>query len=349
MTRWKLVRALFATLIVGWLDNLFANRKSGIKSVSGIEKLNGKLPIAIYVHYSKLNLLSSREVQLLKTLKSSGLKTCLVVNQSSKHPLSVDQIIQFETISDSLFVRSNIGYDLGAYRDTFFYLQDTKILSGRKVFFMNNSVIWFPDKVKKYVLKVRKANSDVIAASISLEHTRHLQTFFFASVSEKGHKEISAWLSTIKNWRFKKTIVRYGELGTSRFFDKGIEVQGLPSPDQIQDLAFINTHAKSIKGNVRNAIANRDLIRKRLLRNREFAFAGVPMNPTHANWLEMIELGFPGIKIDLLKSNPTGVADYEFLISYIRDAGVSIREINGLIYSNTSKSKEYRIRSKFRF
>jgi hypothetical protein len=69
---------------------------------------------------------------------------------------------------------------------------------------------------------------------------------------------------------------------------------------------------------------------KRLLRNRSFLHAGIPQNPSHDYWLEMFESGFPGIKVDLVRNNPSDILDYEILISKLLESGFDYSMITSL-------------------
>jgi hypothetical protein len=88
---------------------------------------------------------------------------------------------------------------------------------------------------------------------------------------------------------------------------------------------------------------------KRLQQNQDFALAGLPVNPSHSFWLEMLESGFPGIKIDLIRKNPSNIPDYLEIIKFLNDSGFSFKETNSLIYSNVNRSIALRVRQMIRW
>ena len=88
---------------------------------------------------------------------------------------------------------------------------------------------------------------------------------------------------------------------------------------------------------------------KRLKRNQRFAFDGIPVNPSHSFWLENLEAGFPGIEVDLIKNNPSGIEDYNILVAKLKELGFGFDEINELIYSNKNRSIAIWIRRKVKW
>ncbi len=334
--------ALFPLSVI---DNLFASKKSQINSVGGLDKIKAQSPILIYVHFSKDNSLTVSEIQILEILNKIGLSVCVVFNEYAKNKSDSPLVAELQESPFTRITRHNIGYDLGAYRDVFNYLDANGFVSGRKIYFMNNSVRWFPKMIEKYFSNIANLESDIFAASISDQYTKHLQTFLFGSISDKGHNGMRVWLNSIKNWKMKKTIVRCGELRTSNLFGHDISVQDFPSRDSLQDLSFekIMSLVDSDQEMERNSTL------KRLIRNRDFALAGLPINPSHSLWAEMLEKGFPGVKLDLIRSNSTDIPDYDVMLATLLELGMKTREINELLHSNKNKSLVFRIRTLIRW
>jgi hypothetical protein len=322
------------------LDNVFASKKSQIIYSERLNNLSRNLPILIYVHYSKTSNVSEREISTLGEIRRLGIQILLVINSD------LPQVPKIEfNFTDALIVRKNHGYDLGAYRDSFFELNKDGKVFEQPIIFMNNSVIWFPEMIGNYLRNMVEQKSDIIGASISYQYVPHLQTFLFTSKSKRGLNEITEWLSSIKNWRLKRTIVRLGELKTQNFFNLKTITTSVPAYSKLIEIGLIKLQSNFLQS---GSYISRD-VSERLTRNRSLLMAGIRLNPSHDYWLELIDEGFPGIKVDLIRSNPSGIADYELIISTLVSNGFDFRDIAELIQSNKPKSAIHRIRAKLRW
>jgi len=340
----KLIKFIFVYPLT-LIDYIFASRKSQVISVSGHQELKDDLPLVIYVHYSSQNIVSEREKLTLLALQRIGFQTCLVINVNKKGPSINYSLENNRQFFDALCLRKNIGYDLGAYRDILVFLKNQKKTQGKRIYFMNNSVIWFPEMIESYFKELQSVEADVVAATISNQYIGHLQTYLFGANTESGLRAIQKWLSSIKNWRLKRTIVARGELSTNSILISNLQVAAHPSASMVQETAL--KKLVSFSNDVKNVTSTATI--KRLQQNQDFAFAGLPVNPSHSFWLEMLENGFPGIKIDLIRKNPLNVQDYVELVKLLNDSGFSLNDTNNLIYSNVSRSITVRIRQMIRW
>jgi hypothetical protein len=323
-----------------FLDHLTAHRKSQITSALCLDSISPDLPILIYVHYSKSCELSNREINTLNNIRKAGFQICVVVNKEKSQLLGKVQSNAANELDYCLkIIRKNIGWDLGAYRDAFYLLKKNNKIQNQPIIFMNNSVIWFPDKIENYFNNLIMEQTDVIAASISNQYRPHIQTFLFGSLNSNGTIQIESWLRSIKNWRLKRTVVSYGELGTNRILKSQIVTQSFPDFRSVQELGIKKLHEDFASDGITPYV-----VIKRLLRNRNFLQAGVPINPSHDYWLELFESGFPGIKVDLVRSNPLAIADYEVAVSKLLESKYDYKMITELLSTNRSASIVYKIR-----
>jgi len=324
-------------------DNLFSHRRSQIVSFTSSTGFTSTKPVLFYIHYSKNDILLDHEIKTIERIRNLGIQICLIVNSNDPKVFLVsEKVSKYLNDVDTLVVRKNVGHDLGAYRDGYKLYEKKKSVAYAGFFFMNNSVIWFPDKISTYFQAILDSKSDIVAGSISSQYHPHLQTFLFGSQTKIGIQNLELWLSRIKNWRFKRTIISFGELKTNIFFHEGITVQSFPSIIQLTSLGLQKIHESSSSTRL-----NRRTI-KRLVRNRKFNMAGLPVNPSHDYWLEMVELGFPGIKFDLVAKNPSDVSDYELIIESLMTHGLTYEEFAGMLLANKPKSLVFRLRNIFK-
>jgi len=328
------------TFPLSLIDNLSATKKSQILKTIDLANISRTLPLLIYVHYSKYSLVSDRELLILRKIREAGFQVVLVINTDNRE----FSVTKFEGI-DSVILRFNSGWDLGAYRDAFFELQSKSLVGAGPIFFMNNSVIWFPEKITNYFHKILPQDFDIISGTISRQYRDHVQTFMLGSLTPNGTRELQNWLSGIKNWRLKRTVVRMGELGTNCFFSSDLKLTSFPSSNEIIECGLAKIHEAAKNGG--DHLLSPTITR--LMKNRSFMMAGLPMNPSHSQWLELFEKGFPGIKVDLIRSNPLNLEDYDLAINILLESGVSYSEIVRLLSSNVSKSPLISLRSKIRW
>ena len=317
------------------LDNLTASRGSKINETVGVENLTASKPILIYLHYSKQGTPTQREIQTLQELRLTGLQVLLVINSDNQNLEMVKN-----DYADALIYRKNIGWDLAGYRDAFLKLKEQKLIRDSPIILMNNSVIWFPEKIREYFLAFLNQKTDIAGASFSHQYRNHIQTFLLGGLTIEGNLEIEKWLAKIKNWSMKRTVVRLGELGTQQILNSQAQCESLPNESSLTESiirkmneAYSNPNSKIDYSTI-----------ARLRRNRTFLFAGVPLNPSHDYWLEMFENGFPGIKFDLIRNNPSQLADYELAISKLLESGFEYKLFSEIFRSNKSRSIVVRIR-----
>jgi hypothetical protein len=342
------VRLITQAFVVGiklpfhFLDHLTAHRKSQVIYFSPLDSISPSQPILIYVHYSKSGVLTEREVDTLRNIRKTGFQICVVVNTEKSHLL--EKIATHKENYNENYteiIRKNVGWDLSAYRDVFFLLKKNGKVKNQPIIFMNNSVIWFPEMAESYFNGLVKQESDLIGASVSNQYRPHIQTFLFGSLNDVGTIEIEKWLKSIRNWRSKRTVVSYGELATIQIIKSSAKFMSFPDQDKIQELGLKKIHEDFESSD----LADPPVVIKRLQRNRAFTHAGIPVNPSHDYWLEMLESGFPGIKVDLVRSNPSQLYDYEIAIKMLLESGFNYQMLNRLLISNKSKSVVFKIRT----
>lgn len=334
---------VFSRLPGVYLDNFISKSFNQIVFTKNLDELSKFQDIVVYLHYSKNNTLTLHEKKMFSSLKKFGFGLCLVLNVDE--PSLIDELRIDEYLEEyvcSIIIRSNIGLDLGAYRDVAILLNKQRNWSQKRLVMMNNSVLWFPNKVAPYLSELIDSKSDIFASSISNQYRKHIQTFLFGFATAAGATQIYEWLANCKNWKLKQSVVSLGELSTNRFFTQRIAVKAHPNFSQMVELLISKLAKITEIGIIQGDSASSN----RLKNNLVFLQAGIPQNNTHAYWLELIELGFPGIKVDLIKNNPSSVPDYFEAIECAIDNGISVNEISALLLLNRTRSRMVRLRSK---
>jgi hypothetical protein len=325
------------------LDNLFSSRRSQIVNFTSSTDFSSTKPTLFYVHYSKNDILLYHEIESIKKIRNLGIQICLIINSDSPKSFLISELFSnYLNVAEICVVRKNIGYDLGAYRDVYKLYKVKNPETSNVSFFMNNSVIWLPGKIQKYFKELLNANCDIVAGSTSNQYLPHIQTFLFGSRSKIGLENLESWLSKIKNWRLKRSIVTFGELKTNSFFHNEIRVQSFPALSQLTSLGLQKIQESGDSSPIDWRTTHR------LSQNRKLNFHGFPVNPSHDYWLEMLEFGFPGIKVDLVARNPSEISDYNLVIEELITNGHTYEEIAGMLLANKPKSLVFRLRNIFK-
>jgi len=170
-------------------------------------------------------------------------------------------------VCDSLIVRENAGFDFASWA---FVLRGNPVLwSASSLFFANDSVYGPFGDFRSTLDLIENSNHHYTALIKSYELQPHFQSFFFA-ITGDGLKnpEVHRFWQDVKILETKREIIAAYELAMlSRFSRAGLQCQPLFDAKRW----------------------------------------GEDFNPTLCRWRELIESGFPFIKIELLRDNPGGV------------------------------------------
>ncbi len=333
---------LFLRMILMNIDNFTAGSKQNIVFSKFWLPISTELPTIIFVLHSNSGLFNSNHLNLLSTLRKSQFQIVTVVNTDEPELFQDQAMLATFSNTNGVLIRKNIGYDLGAYRDAYSYLSKNGYILNQFVL-MNSSLIWDSEVLVESLREMASESNDVICASISNQHSQHIQSFLLGSNTQKGRIAIAGWLLGIKNWKFKPTIIRFGEMSTRKILDN----------DKLNTFA-ISTPAKLIERGIEVVREMADLgIRENrtdrikqvlLLQNH-----GISVNPTHALWHEQLDIGFPGIKLDLIRENRLEIPDYFDLLKYIADNELlESWELAELLVSAKTRSWEISLRHRLK-
>ena len=258
------------------IDDFFSNTVSQVKSVVG--DISNCRNLAIFATYSGRTL-DEFDIQSLLTLRSLGFGICIVVNQDA------DEELDYSMYADIVIMRKNIGLDLAAIRDAL------KLLGKDwdRLILLNDSVVWPKEKFLSLVSKVIYFENDreILVLVDSFQRAHHFQTFFLAA-NQTAMTEVYEIFMGIKNWKYKRSIVTFGEIPLKTEFEfHGIRVRPL-----IRYQALENKFSESRPENIDDFSIARLVDRK------------VPLNPSQHFWRELLESDWGCVKRSLIEQNP---------------------------------------------
>jgi hypothetical protein len=183
------------------LDYFTAGQKNSL-SFTSKNALNPIPKVAIYVSYKSLQG-DKYENVLFEALHRSGFSIIKVINdlESTEVESPPDQIS-----------RKNNGRDLGAIRDIFFYL-DTDVVE--ELFIFNSSLAYLSN-IEKFLQSIRQEKTDQVTVGVqSYQKLMHFQSFFYYA-SGKGIKSLKDLFTVVRDVRYKRSLINFGEILISR-------------------------------------------------------------------------------------------------------------------------------------
>lgn len=285
--RADVARASFAA------DHALARSSSAVLARFGTAPTSDAL---VFVHWSHDGRPLPWETRGLAAARADGLGVCVVLNLDRADG---DLQESWAGCTDLTVERRNRGRDLAAYRDGV-----REILQGGQrgsIVLANDSVLWRDDAHALLAGRARNVGAQVVAATSSREIRPHLQTpwlWFDASIEPATLlRLVSLW----RNVRDRSTVIQYGELPLA----DAARALGLTTGSIFPDDVILGEMRRLVEAG-EDVPARTAARRARVLRSTG---AGVALNPTHHMWRELLELGYPGVKRDLLARNAGVVED----------------------------------------
>ena len=273
------------------VDARTAGVRSAILSATGA--IDPRSPRALlYVHFSRDGSPTAWEAACLTDARASGIGVCVVVNSRRGAVI----VRRWATLADLVIVRANRGRDLAAYRDGIRLLRGSGY--GGPLALANGTVFWRPGAFSELFDAAEALGADVVGATSSAEGEPHLQTFWLRLSPAVSEERLQLLIDGWRDYRTRGAAIRYGELPSTR----RAELLGYSTAAVFPyDSAVAALRGRAADGSTAAKARRRRAIR---LIDR-----GRPLNPTQFMWSELLGLGFPGIKRDLLTMNPLEIED----------------------------------------
>ncbi|MCW3473312.1 rhamnan synthesis F family protein [Rhodovastum sp. RN2-1] len=263
--------------------------------------------VAIFVHFDAQGSVGPHVLHYVRALRDTGLSVVFVTNAGKLRP---DALAALQPLCAGIVVRRNIGYDFGAMREGLECLglprADTEM-----VILANDSIYGPLKPLTEMVQKIDFNVADFWGATESWQTRYHLQSFFLAA----GRQTLTskAWRQfweDVRPVRSKVWVVNQYEVGlTQKMVRAGLRCAPIwPYCDLVKD---VDAYAlmdipKDRPESKEPMITMRGIHAHRI---RHSAATQKPLNPTSDLWRQLLRAGFPFIKRELLRDNPSQVAD----------------------------------------
>ncbi|MDD2794555.1 rhamnan synthesis F family protein [Acidocella sp.] len=279
------------------------------------------LKIAIFMHFDGRGVVRAQLLDYMRELRENGRTVVFVSNAGKLLPASLAALREICAV---VILRRNIGYDFGAWRDAMDYLglprADTE-----EVILANDSVFGPLVPLGDVLRRLNYEKADIWGLTESWQVRYHLQSFFlaFGPAALRAPAWEKFWRS-VRPVPMKSYIVNAYEVGVTQAMVKGgLRCAALWPYEMLIKLVNRGELEKLIVAE-ESELGKADPIqitrKLQVLRIRDGVARRVALNPTSDLWRQLLLSGFPFIKRELLRDNPTKVEDVGDWVEVVRDS-----------------------------
>jgi hypothetical protein len=284
--------------------------------------------VAVFVHFDSRGIVQPYVRHYLRALGDAGCSVVFVTNAGKLRPDSLEAI---KPLCAGILIRRNIGYDFSAMREGLAHFAlprpDTEML-----IIANDSVYGPLGGLDDILARVDFAKADLWGATDSWQGRYHLQSYFLvAGPAAFGHAKWQRFWAQVRPLANKHEIIRRYEIGITQWMLRaGLRcaaiwpyselIRAVDPEEMIGGYGAPSTLAGDPVQKMREAHAMR--LRMAFSRN-------VPLNPTSELWRQLLAAGYPFLKRELLRNNPSrvpGVADWRSAVLSLTDGDVEMIE-----------------------
>lgn len=264
--------------------------------------------VVLFVHFDRNGAVQPYVLQYLHALKDAGLSILFVSNAEELKPTALESI---KPLCAGILLRRNVGYDFGAMREGLEHFglprADTDML-----IIANDSVYGPLVPLDDMLSRIDFSVADLWGTTDSWQQRYHLQSYFLvaspALMRNRAWAEFWRQVRPVANKRW--VIARY-EVGITQWMlraDIGCAAMW-PYSRVVRDESLDTLHIDDGLPNSETADPLVQLRRRHVVHVRKHYGASIALNPTSDLWRQLLRLGFPFVKRELLRDNPSDVAD----------------------------------------
>jgi hypothetical protein len=276
--------------------------------------------IVLFMHFDGAGKIRPQLLDYMREFTANNYQIVFVTNAGKLLPEAAEALRE---ICAGIIIRRNIGYDFGAWRDAVLHLGLPRPET-QEVIFANDSVFGPLAPLGDVLRRINYQKADIWGLTESWQVRYHLQSFFMAF----GHAALHA-PAFAKFWRqvrpvpVKSYVVRTYEIGVTQAMVKGgLRCAAMWPYETLLKGVDTASFEALIEASETNAGKLDPIIRNRKLhavRLRDAIARRVALNPTSDLWRQLLLSGFPFIKRELLRDNPTRVEDVGDWVELVRE------------------------------
>ncbi len=279
--------------------------------------------VVLFMHFDRRGTVRRQLLDYIREFKENGRDVVFVTNAGQLRP---EAMTALQALCAAVLVRRNIGYDFGAWADALIHLGLPRA-GTEEVIMANDSVFGPLLPLDNMLRRLDYARADVWGVTESWQVRYHLQSFFLAfgpkALRAEGFRKFWAGVRPVP---VKSYIVKNYEVGiTQAMVKSGLSCAALWNYEALtamvgrEELGRLLAEEETELGKADPVQAMR---KAQMLRIRDGVAQRVALNPTSDLWRQLLLSGFPFIKRELLRDNPSNVQD-------IGDWAEMVREVLG--------------------
>ena len=276
--------------------------------------------VALFMHFDRYGQVSAPVLNYITGLAANGFCVVFVTNSGR---LTASAQAALQQICAAVYVRRNHGYDFGAWREVIETLR-LPTPETRELIVVNDSMYGPLRNLDDILERLDYGEADIWGLTESWQQRYHLQSYFLAF----GPKALRSpafhefWAS-VKPVPSKVFIVKEYEVGFTRVMMRaGLRCKALWKYEDLVGMVLGQEVLDRLIRAERSRLARLDPIvvtrKLQITRIRDAAAHRVAMNPTADLWRQLLLTGFPFIKRELLRKNPTEVQDVGDWVEVVR-------------------------------
>lgn len=345
---WALLRYLnrFIAWVMMWMAGVlsrFETRDVVISNESGHNAPESMSPrVVVFCHFDRHGQIRHHTRAYIDALRAENFDIVFVSNAGRLEPPDLAWVSERAV---RIVVRRNLGFDFAGWRDAM-AICGLPAPNTRLLLLVNDSVYGPLYPLGSVLDRIDFNEADVWGATDNWQSRYHLQSFFLAfGPKALGHEAFGVFWRSVRNVRSKAWVIRHCEIGLSRsLINAGLRCKAIWSyvdmievlrksvaEQDIRDSTMEGPSAEPMKPERNSRVCFDTSFAEAGRRNAErlvrIAYRRVPLNPTADLWRVLVEQGFPFLKRELLRDNPSRVPDvaaWSGVIDQIKSFNVDI-------------------------
>jgi hypothetical protein len=255
-------------------------------------QINSGSKIAVFVHWSKNDVISNHDQELINSLALEFDQLIVMCNLNKSSSMNKNDDCEFKQ-NIKLVNRRNSGYDFGAYQAGLAMLKPSANLID-EIVLMNNSVYKLHESLTPLIKSVRNSCFDVTSVTNSREKGLHLQSYFLhLKKSVLNQEAFWNWFEELELSDSKFVTIDKLEIPFAQIINSfGLSSGAIWDCDDLFEFYFSSSGSALLlefRSQLSWFVGAKEILRGRML------------NPTHYMWPHLLELGCPFLKKDLFR------------------------------------------------
>lgn len=262
--------------------------------------------VVLFAHFDAAGAFRPHVLRYVTMLGEAGLSVVVVSNAGALLPAAMAAL---QNVCAGVILRRNIGYDFGAWRDALTALglprPDTQ-----SVTLANDSIYGPLAPLQPIIQRLDFTQADVWGLTDSWQVRYHLQSYFLCcGRAVLDSPEWRQFWSDVRPLPSKHSIIRRYEIGLSQALIRaGFRCRAIwPYTDLLARIPMSDAGQSWMQDDGSHHVVR--MKERQLRRVLDAAGNRRPLNPTSDLWRQLAEAKYPFIKRELLRDNPTRVAD----------------------------------------